>query len=83
MKPTIDKDKVQEYLDRQLFSNKCPLCGVPGMFMDIGKVGALPDYAFQNVKLLLTLCCNNCGYTAFIDAAQQGLIKREGGCHAQ
>ena len=83
MKPTIDMDKVQAYLDRQLFSNKCPLCGVYGLYLDIEKAGGLPDFSFKNAMPPLSLCCNNCGYTAFINAMQQGLLKHEGGSNAK
>ena len=83
MKPTIDVDKVQAYLDRQLFSNLCPLCGASGLYLDIEKVGGMPDFSYKNIMPLLALCCDNCGYTAFINAMQQGLLKYEGGGNAK
>ena len=79
MKPTIDAEKVQAYLDRQLYANVCPLCGVPGLYFDIENLGALPNFAFTTAAPLLALCCDNCGYTAFINAMKQGLLKYEGG----
>ena len=73
----IDEQALKDYLAKLQKSSKCPLCGKRN-WMASNQLFKISEYASEGIYnkclLIFPVCCENCGYSIFVNGIISGLI---------